>query len=102
MNTMLEVSTAGGVLEVIIYEDPDYPGFTLNLNGSQVGVFEWDSSEQSVRLHGWAESSGEDPAFSLDVRESEWDKARRLHGPTCGPGCPEKCEFGPALIEVPK
>jgi hypothetical protein len=89
MNKALKVTTPGGVLEVAIYKDPNHPGFTLNLNGSQVGVFEWDSSEQSVRLHGWAESSVEDPAFSLNVRESELDKARRLHAPTGGPGCPQ-------------
>jgi hypothetical protein len=65
----IRVETAGGALSVKRYHDPDYPGFTLYLDGAQCGVFEYNSSDGAVKLHGWEQADSEDdPTCQLTVR----------------------------------
>jgi hypothetical protein len=63
----LTVKTPAGELSVEKYTDPDYPGFTLYLDGEQVGVFEYDSSAEAIRVHVWDTPGAEDPCVQLSV-----------------------------------
>lgn len=67
----LEVETAGGTLAVETYTDPDYPGFTLSLNGEQCAVFEYDSTTQAVRLHVWKQAGDETPDLQVEIRPAD-------------------------------
>ena len=63
----LTVQTPAGKLSVEEYTDSDYPGFTLYLDGEQVGVFEYDSSAGTIRVHVWDTLGTEDHCVQLSI-----------------------------------
>ena len=51
-----------------VLEDSDYPGFTLYLDGEQVGVFEYDSFKEAVRIHVWNKPGADtDPVAQITI-----------------------------------
>jgi hypothetical protein len=65
--TRLEKRTPKGTLKVTAYDDPNYPGFMLYLDGQQVAVFEYNSGKDALELHVWMH----DLAVSVTVERSE-------------------------------
>ena len=64
---ILEQQTPGGRLQIEPHDDPQFPGFTLYLDGQQVGVFEYNSVADAVRVHVWTgDSESPDATFTLE------------------------------------
>jgi len=58
--------TKVGKLEVEMYDDQLYPGFTLLWNGKQVGVFEYNSTADAAQIAIWRDSQ-EDPTVMYHI-----------------------------------
>ena len=64
----ISIKTPAGTLSVEKYTDSDYPGFTLYLDGEQVGVFEYDSFKEAVRIHVWNKPGADtDPVAQITI-----------------------------------
>ena len=65
MTVGISIKTPAGKLSVEKYTDSDYPGFTLYLDGEQVGVFEYNSVDQKVMIHVWDEPEEDPTSFEI-------------------------------------
>ncbi len=63
----LVLRTVAGRLCVEKVEDAEYPGFILSWGTQQVGVFEYNSDTDQVRLHLW-DGDDENPVVLLSVK----------------------------------
>ncbi len=59
--------TPRGKLTVQPYADPNYPGFTMFLDGKQVGIFEYDSAVDKVHIGVWEQPGSEDYTAMIDI-----------------------------------
>ena len=63
----MKVKTPAGELSVEKYTDSYYPGFTLYLDGQQVGVFEYNSIKEAICIYVWDTPGAEDPYVQLSI-----------------------------------
>ena len=59
--------TSAGEITASLWDDPNYPGITVFINGEQVAVVEYQVDTKKHVVHVWNEESDE-PLASLDIQ----------------------------------